>query len=89
LSYTIFLHPKVAKQLAKMNEVTRSRVRSALVELQHSPESKGERLHPSEFWKIRIGDYRAIYLIDRPNKSIVVIFVGHRSKVYDEFERML
>ena len=72
-----------------MNADTRSRIRLALAELQDSPESKGERLHPSEFWKIRIGDYRAIFQIDRLNKSIIVIFLGHRSKVYDDFERML
>jgi mRNA-degrading endonuclease RelE of RelBE toxin-antitoxin system len=89
LSYTFLLHPKVARQLVKMNEVTRSGIRSALVGLQDSPESKGERLRPSDFWKIIIGEYRAIYQIDRLDKSIVVIFVGRGSKVYDEFERML
>lgn len=65
------------------------RIRSALAELQDYPESKGEKLRPSEFWKIRIDDYRAIYQIDRVNKSVVVIFVGHLSKVYDDFERVL
>ncbi len=89
MSYIVLLHPKVARQLEKMNADLRSRIRSTLEELRDSPESKGERLHPSNFWKIRIGDYRAIYQINKSNKSIVVIFFGHRSKVYDDFERML
>ena len=72
-----------------MNEDIRNRVRTALVELQESPELRGERLRPSEFWKIRIGDYRVIYQIDRHKKTIIVVFFGHRSKVYDDFERML
>ena len=57
--------------------------------LQESPETKGERLHPSDFWKIRVGDYPAIFQIDKKNKSVIVLFVGHRSKVYDDFQRML
>ncbi len=89
MSYNVLLHPKVARQLEKMNSDLRNRVKLVLEELRDSPESKSERLHPSNFSKVRIGDYRAIYLIDRSNKSVVIIFVGHRSKVYDDFERFL
>ena len=31
----------------------------------------------------RIGDYRAIYNLDRANRRIVVHHVGHRSEIYD------
>ena len=89
MRFKILLHQRVAKQLEKMEPNLRLRIKSTLKELEETPEQKGERLHPSDYWKIRIGDYRAIYQIDRSNKSIVIIFVGHRSKVYDDFERML
>jgi mRNA interferase RelE/StbE len=89
LSYIILLDPRVAKQLKKMDADLRNRLRSSLMELQETPESKGESLHPSDYWKTRIGDYRAIYQIERSKKLVVIIFLGHRSKVYDDFERML
>jgi mRNA interferase RelE/StbE len=72
-----------------MSSELRGRIKSSLEELRNSPELKGERLHPSDYWKIRVGDYRAIYQIDRSERTVVVLFVGHRSKVYDDFERLL
>lgn len=30
----------------------------------------------------RIGDYRAVYNLDRANRSIIVHKVGHRSEIY-------
>ena len=37
--------------------------------------------HAGEF-RLRIGDYRALYTIDRANRRLVVESVGHRSDVY-------
>ena len=34
------------------------------------------------FYRLRAGDYRALYTIDRENRRIVVELVGHRSEVY-------
>jgi len=56
--------------------------------LERSPES-GEQLKPSKFWKIRVGDYRVIYEIDPSTNRVIVLFVGHRKNVYDEFSRLL
>jgi len=49
----------------------------------------GEQLRPSRFWKVRVGDYRAIYEIDRTSSRVIVVFVGHRKNVYDEFSRLV
>ncbi len=38
-------------------------------------------LHAGEF-RLRVGDYRALYTIDRESRRIVVELVGHRSDVY-------
>jgi mRNA interferase RelE/StbE len=89
LGFRILLHPRVAKQLEKMKPTLRGRIKSALRELEESPKSKSERLHPSDYWKMRVGDYRVIFQIHGSSTSVVVIFIGHRGKVYDDFERML
>ncbi len=59
------------------------------MELRDSPKTKGHRLTPSAFWRIRISDYRAIYEMDRKNKTVVVLYIGHRSRVYDDFNLLL
>jgi mRNA interferase RelE/StbE len=35
------------------------------------------------YYRIRIGDYRAIYDLDHDEKLVIVMIVGHRRDVYD------
>jgi mRNA interferase RelE/StbE len=87
LTFTVLLTPKSARSLRKLQRTVGPRIAEALSVLERSPES-GEPLKPSRFWKIRVGDYRAIYEIDRSSNRVVVLFVGHRKNVYDEFSRL-
>ena len=89
MSHSVLLDPRAAKSLGGLNPTLRERIKVVLGELRESPETKGDRLHPSDYSKVRIGDYRAIYQIDRKAKRVIVLFLGHRSKVYDDFERMI
>ena len=82
------MHPKAAKELARLSENMRRRIVEALKSLENSPEKAGKRLKPSNFWNLRVGDYRAIYEIDRANSRVIVLFVGHRKKVYEDLTKM-
>lgn len=42
---------------------------------------KGSRL--GEFWKYRVGDYRIISRIEDDILCVLVVKIGHRSKIYD------
>jgi len=59
-----------------------------LRELRNRPERVGKRLKYSDFWSLRVGDYRVIYEVDRGKNQVVVLFIGHRKKVYDDFSKM-
>ncbi len=61
---------------------------ASMKELEESPEV-GEQLRPSRFWRVRVGDYRVIYEIDRTSGRVIVLFVDHRKSLYDEFSRLL
>ena len=89
MTYEVFLDPRAAKFLSRLNGTIRKRIKDGLRELQDSPETKGRRLAESNFWRRRIGDYRAIYEIDRRGKKVVILYIGHRSTVYDDFMRLL
>lgn len=89
MSFKVLLHPKAAKALQKLDDANRSRVKKVLGELTGDPYKAGESLHPSHYWKIKAGNYRAIYEIFRDKKEVVVIFVGHRKNVYDDFSKIL
>jgi mRNA interferase RelE/StbE len=89
VAFAILLHPKAAKELERLEEDLRTRIKERLRELKNNPESIGKALKPSDFWSLRIGDYRAIFEIDRAKKQVIVLFIGHRKKVYDDFSKML
>ena len=86
--YKILLHPKANAFLETVGTDLRSRIRDGLLALGPDPK-KGTRLKQSEFWRLRIGDYRAIYEIDHEARSVIILFLGHRKVVYDDFSRLL
>jgi len=87
VTFTILLHPKAAKTLNKTDEQTR--ITEKLRELRNRPERTGKRLKHSDFWSLRAGDYRAIYEINRDKKQVIILYIGHRKKVYDDFSKIL
>ena len=88
MTFTVLLHPKAVKALEKIEEQTRLMITEKLRELRNRPERVGKRLQYSDFWSLRLGDYRAIYEINRDKNQVVILFIGHRKKVYDDFSKM-
>ena len=88
MSFSVLLHPKAAKELEKIESTTKARIMERLRDLKDNPERVGKILKHSNFWSLRVGDYRAIYEIDRTRKQVIVLFVGHRKKVYDDFSKL-
>jgi len=55
-----------------------------LLELEHDPRPPGcKKLRGRDAWRIRIGDYRAIYEIEDDRLIVTVITVGQRKEVYE------
>jgi mRNA interferase RelE/StbE len=88
VAFIVLLHPKAAKELEKIERTTRTKVVERLRDLKDNPERVGKILRHSNFWSLRVGDYRAIYEIDRTKGQVVVLFIGHRKKVYDDFSKL-
>ncbi|MGB9684328.1 MAG: type II toxin-antitoxin system RelE family toxin [Candidatus Bathyarchaeales archaeon] len=88
MSFTVLLHPKAAKELEKIENTIKARIVERLRGLKDNPERVGKALRHSNFWSLKVGDYRAIYEIDRARRQVVVLFVGHRKKVYDDFSKL-
>jgi len=76
--FAVLLHPKAAKALKKIENSVRLRIVERLRELRNRPERVGKRLKYSDFWSLRVGDYRVIYEVDRGKDQVVVLFIGHR-----------
>ncbi|MHA1363559.1 MAG: type II toxin-antitoxin system RelE family toxin [Candidatus Freyarchaeota archaeon] len=88
MAYIILLHPKAEKALEKLDSETRRRVREKVMELEEFPR-KGEPLRYSPFWRSKVGDCRVIYEINEERQQVIILFIGHRKKVYDDFSKLL
>lgn len=89
MGFVVLLHPKAAKEPDKLGQQTGPRIKERLRYLKNNPETVGKNLKPSHFWTLRIGDYRVIYEIDKAEKRVTVLFVGHRKRVHDDFSNLL
>ena len=82
MNYSIFFSDFATKQLSKLSKETQKRVIATLKRCRVRPYPHVKRLVASEYFRLRVGDYRVILdIID--NKLIIhVIEVGHRKKIY-------
>lgn len=80
--------PASIKELKKLDRQVAQRILVFLnerVAVLDDPRSIGEALKGSklgEFWKYRVGDYRIIVSIEDCKILILILHIGHRSKVY-------
>ena len=88
MTYQILLHPKANGALKKLEKKTQNLVKKKIREVINNPE-KGERLLGTTFWKLRAGNYRIIYEIETNPDRVIILYIGHRKHVYDEFQRLL
>jgi mRNA-degrading endonuclease RelE of RelBE toxin-antitoxin system len=66
----------------------RGRIKELLGELGSAPEAKGKQLRHSEYWSLRVGDCLAVYEVWVERRQVVVLFIGHRKNIYDDFSRL-
>jgi mRNA interferase RelE/StbE len=86
-AYTLEITEKAEKQLKDLDKAVIQRIGKKLAEVAAAAEER----HHSELtgdwaghYRVRIGDYRAIYTMDTEKRSIIVVVVGHRRDIYDE-----
>ena len=83
----VLLHPRAAKALEKPDKTVKEEIKDKLTKLEGNYKL-GKSLSCSGFWSLRIGDYRAIYEVDRVGNKVIVFFIGHRKQVYGDFRRL-
>ena len=86
--FRIRYYPVVkTEDIPKLPKTARERIRKAIEErLMVAPQDYGQPLRRSlkGYWKLRVGDYRVDYRIEK--RSVIVLGIMHRKKVYQEME---
>ena len=83
MTYAIEFEPSAGRAIRKLPPNARRLVEGVLAILAEEPRPPAaRRLVNSPEWRVRVGDYRVIYLIDDGRLVVVVVRAGHRREVY-------
>lgn len=88
--YNLRYHLSAVDEINDLGESIRKRIRKSLTRLKEGPlEGKPLKGELSGFRSSRVGNYRIVYTISNDQNIVYVLYVGHRSKVYEEAKRKL
>ena len=84
MRYTLELTASAAQEFRALDRQRQRRISTKVSELANDPfpvevrKFQGEEHH----WRIRVGDYRIIYRVEKRRVVIVIVRIGHRREVY-------
>lgn len=83
--YAVDLKPSARKELDNLSDILIARLVPKIEGLAANPRPSGRRKLRGykDFWRIRIGDYRVVYIIDDDRKTASVTRIAHRRDVYE------
>jgi mRNA interferase RelE/StbE len=83
VAYQVEITPPALKQLERIDRQFRTRILATIERLSIDPRPQGcKQLTGWPGYRIRVGDYRALYRIDDAAKIVWILEVGHRREVY-------
>jgi mRNA interferase RelE/StbE len=84
INFIVAYHELVLKEdIPKLSSVDKQRIKKSIeVKLMTKPEIFGKPLRYSlkGYKKLRIGDYRAVFRIEK--ETVIIFYIGHRSIAY-------
>jgi len=85
--YAVFLTDEALAALNKLDKAVRERVKEKLGALSTLRPARTLKKH-ADIWVLEIGDYRALYLIDKSAKARTVFFIGDHKKYEKKYAQM-
>ena len=87
MSYQVRLRQAAQKELDKLAEQDYEIVAQAISALEQEPRpTKVKKLAESGLWRIRIGQYRAVYAINDEEHLVIVVRIARRKE--DTYRRL-
>ena len=83
--YAIDIKPTARKELENLSDRLIARLMQKVEGLVTDPRPSGCRKLRGykDLWRVHVGDYRVVYIIDDDRKTVSVTRVAHRSEVYE------
>lgn len=83
--YAIDIKPSARRELENLSDSLIARLLPKIESLTANPRPSGCRKLRGykDLWRIRVGNYRVVYIIDDDRKRLSVTRVAHRRDVYE------
>ena len=82
--YQILIKKKAKKFIDKLPKNEKLRIVSAIMRLPDGEDIKRLKGH-SDLLRLRVGSYHIIYTVDNGKCIVIVIDVGNRGEIYDQY----
>ena len=83
MAYTIRLKTRAERELDRLPLTLVRRIWRKLLALEKDSRPRGtSKLEGSDGYRIRIGDYRVVHIVDDREQTVDIIRVAHRREVY-------
>jgi mRNA interferase RelE/StbE len=83
--YSVEIKPSARRELENLGDALIARLVPKIDRLASNPRPSGCRKLRGykDIWRMRVGDYRVLYIIDDNRKIVSVSRIAHRKDVYD------
>jgi mRNA interferase RelE/StbE len=83
--YAVDTKPSARRELENLSDSLIARLVPKIEGLAANPRPSGCRKLRGykDLWRIRVGDYRVVYIIDDDRKTVSVTRIAHRRDVYE------
>jgi mRNA interferase RelE/StbE len=82
MGFKIIWSRPAARELKKLDRVVSKRIFEKVGELAEDPYLHVTKLTGGPYYRLRVGDYRAILDIENNELRVLVLKIGHRKKIY-------
>jgi len=81
MKYQISYEKEALKEIEKLEPSVSRRIVNKIEQMSENPVSCDiKKLKASEYYRLRVGDYRVIFIFD--NAFIKILKIGHRQQIY-------
>ena len=81
--YQVNLKRSAEKELERLPDKIHNRIVHRLLLLKKNPRSQNaKKLRGREGYRIRVSDYRILYIINDENKKVEIYSIAHRKEAY-------
>jgi mRNA interferase RelE/StbE len=85
MSYRVMLSSQAKRELDRLHGDIHKRLISSIEHLAENPRPHGCLKIQGKIneWRIRVGEYRIVYIVDDSAREILIRHIGHRRDVYE------